>query len=89
MQYVTIDGEAVTSRGELYALFAEALELPDWFGQNLDALYDCLGDVADEVVIDLAHRDALADALGEDYCERFLSLLLRLADENPNITLEF
>ena len=89
MQYVTIDGEAVTSRGELYALFAEALELPDYFGKNLDALYDCLGDIADEVVIDLCHRDALADALGEDYCERFVSLLLRLADENPNITLEF
>ena len=89
MQYVTIDGTAVTDRAALYALFAEALEFPGYFGNNLDALYDCLGDVGEDTVIDLARPDALADALGEDFCERFTSLLLRASDENPHILLEF
>lgn len=28
------------------AAFGEALDLPDWYGRNLDALADCLGDLS-------------------------------------------
>lgn len=30
---------------EAHALLAEALDFPDYYGANLDALADCLGDV--------------------------------------------
>ena len=32
--------------------FAEVLHLPDWFGRNLDALADCLHDLAERAVPD-------------------------------------
>lgn len=40
-----VDGGS--GREETYDRFAEALVLPEHFGRNLDALMDCLRDVAD------------------------------------------
>ena len=37
---------AADKRGSLER-FAEVLQLPDWFGRNLDALADCLHDLAE------------------------------------------
>ena len=34
-------------RESAYDAFEAALDLPDWFGRNLDALYDCLLDIVD------------------------------------------
>jgi hypothetical protein len=34
------------SKGEVLAAFAKALDFPDWFGRNWDALEDCLGDLS-------------------------------------------
>ena len=34
-------------RESAYDAFETALDLPDWFGRNLDALYDCLLDIVD------------------------------------------
>ncbi|MDD5295583.1 MAG: barstar family protein [Rhodocyclaceae bacterium] len=37
---------AAKSVPELLDAFAQALAFPDWFGQNLDALLDCLTDLS-------------------------------------------
>ncbi|MFT7837457.1 barstar family protein [Saccharothrix sp. BKS2] len=34
------------TRAEVLAAVADALDFPDWFGHNLDALYDCLTDLS-------------------------------------------
>ncbi len=36
----------VRSKASLLAALAKALNLPDWFGHNLDALQDCLTDLS-------------------------------------------
>jgi len=36
----------VRSKSSLLALLAKALDLPDWFGHNWDALQDCLTDLS-------------------------------------------
>lgn len=41
-----IDGAAVQSRDELLDAIAAALEFPDYFGRNWDALDECLRDLA-------------------------------------------
>lgn len=39
----------------------EALKLPAYYGRNLDALYDCLTEVAFDVEITLLHADRLGN----------------------------
>jgi hypothetical protein len=41
---VTLDLDGVTDRAELMDRCARALQLPDWFGRNWDALADSLTD---------------------------------------------
>lgn len=42
MKQIVIDCTAVHSRADLHQVFAEALSFPEYYGKNLDALYDCL-----------------------------------------------
>lgn len=37
-----IDCSRISSREEFHRTFAEVLSFPDWYGNNLDALHDCL-----------------------------------------------
>lgn len=39
---VTIDFKSVRSYADFYTQLQEKLELPPYFGENLDALYDCI-----------------------------------------------
>lgn len=41
-----LDGTTVRTRAEFLAAVADALSFPDWFGHNLDALYDSLRDLS-------------------------------------------
>ncbi len=36
------------SREELHQVIAEKLNFPSWYGNNLDALYDCLTDLEED-----------------------------------------
>ncbi|WP_410658080.1 barstar family protein [Amycolatopsis sp. lyj-112] len=41
-----IDGSRTVDKASILDAIAEALSFPDYFGKNLDALYDCLTDLA-------------------------------------------
>ena len=45
MKEITINCAGITEKEALHALFAKALHFPEWYGNNLDALYDCLTDL--------------------------------------------
>lgn len=42
MKEITIDCTMIEDPGVLHQTLAEALSFPDWYGHNLDALYDAL-----------------------------------------------
>lgn len=46
-----VDGWAHQTKAEFLAAVAKALSFPDWFGQNLDALADCLDDLDESPVV--------------------------------------
>ena len=42
METIRLDGDRLCRREEAMELLGQALELPAWWGRNLDALHDCL-----------------------------------------------
>ena len=49
MEEKIIDCARIHSREDLHAVFREALTFPEWYGDNLDALYDCLTEISGKV----------------------------------------
>ena len=60
METIRLDGAMLSRRREAMALLGRALALPEWWGRNLDALYDCLtGELGRPVRLELTGRDSL------------------------------
>lgn len=49
MKTITLHCAGIETKQQLHAALASALRFPEWYGHNLDALYDCLTDL-DEAV---------------------------------------
>ena len=86
MAEIILDGLELRSLEEVHDRFARALDLPEWYGRNLDALFDCLTDLGEPVAVRLLHQEALEDRLGPRG-RALARLLRRAAEENPRVTL--
>jgi RNAse (barnase) inhibitor barstar len=77
---VYLDGDHIDDKASLLEAAATALELPDWFGRNWDALADALTDKAMRLPVPMVivHSDAhrLANGQPEDW-----DMWLDIADE--------
>ena len=82
---VILDCERLYARRPAHEYLQEALDLPEHYGKNLDALFDCLTDLSDCTVV-LRGADKLARAGG--YGARILRVLEDAARANPRLTLE-
>lgn len=85
MKEIILDCAEITDKKQLHALIAEKLEFPDWYGGNLDALYDCLTGVYDETNILLKNFAGLEKNLGS-YALSVRKVLLKADEDNEKIT---
>lgn len=60
MKDITVNCAGLEDKAQLHEVLAQALEFPDWYGRNLDALYDCLTDL-DSVHLHLVGWQQLGD----------------------------
>ncbi len=81
---LNIDGNCIKNRDDLHRAFSEALIFPDCYGNNLDALHDCLTSLFEETEICISNRDMLKDNLG-DYALKFEKCIEESSEENPRI----
>lgn len=64
MRITILDCHKMTDREAAYEYIERQLRLPEYFGHNLDALADCLGEFGDDDVIILMYADQLTANLG-------------------------
>jgi len=88
MREITVDCTKISDKAELHKVLAEELSFPDWYGNNLDALYDCLTGIADDTCIIVEGLEVLEERLGS-YALSFRKVMLNAADDNEKIRAAF
>jgi len=88
MRKIVFDSSHVESIDQLHSELSRSLDFPDYYGANLDALYDCLsGDVALPLRIIWKNYNITRLKLGKD-AEEVLNVMKDFAKEEPDFTLE-
>ena len=83
---VVIYEDAFTSKGAVHAYLASTLDFPSYYGNNLDALLDCLTDISDPTRIALVRvRDE--GPLAQWFDKLALALMVA-GRENPALDIE-
>ena len=87
MKQATLDSYDLTGIDDLHDKIAEGFEFPEYYGGNLDALYDMLTTGGD-MELRLMHREAL-QMLPGNYGQRFLETLEDAANDQPRFRLVY
>lgn len=82
MRRIILDGRELDSRDKLHSVLKEALNLPDYYGRNLDALHDCLSEIPG-LELQLRYNQAMIEKLGS-YGENLIALLSHMEEERPD-----
>jgi ribonuclease inhibitor len=80
MNLIHLYAERMTDRVLIHDQLAEAFDFPQWYGRNLDALYDLLADIGRPTTIRLHHCELL-----EGYGLHLIKVLAQVAADNTNI----
>jgi len=88
MKTIVLDGAYMPTREEAHYHLATRLNLPDYYGNNLDALYDLLTERGTDTRLVLYRFSDMEAALGQ-YGAFLLDTLKAAAKKNPHLTLAF
>lgn len=88
MQKIIIDGKHVNNINQLHDILKKELNLPDYYGKNFDALWDCLtGWVTLPLIIEWKNFQKSKNNLGGEV-EKILHILLKAEQELPGLKIE-
>lgn len=81
MRQITLDGNLLADAAQVHEYLKQCLEFPEYYGNNLDALYDCLTDLENiEISITAPAED------GAIY-QKILRIFKAAARENKSLKL--
>lgn len=79
MKEIILQGYMLVEPEKAHTYLAEELDFPDYYGRNLDALYDCLTDLRDvRIKIDVNGNEY-------EYLTRILQVFEDAAEDNEDI----
>ncbi|GEK89665.1 ribonuclease inhibitor [Alkalibacterium putridalgicola] len=84
MRTVKLDGERMTNREAAHRYIQEQLDIPSYFGYNLDALYDALSVYDKDLSIMLINKPELIEHLGP-YGDRLINTFKDVEKVNRNV----
>ena len=76
---IVLDAREMNRKREAHTYLKEKLEFPDYYGNNLDALFDCLTDL-EETEVEFEY----AQEAGE-YFQKVYRVFRRSEQENPGL----
>jgi Barstar, RNAse (barnase) inhibitor len=85
---ITIDFVGVSDKEEFHNRIKEAIQVPDYYGNNLDALYDILTEELNEAVIRILGINKMDPSMN-DYIKRFRRMCSDICEENDEIKIIF
>lgn len=74
----------MTQAKQLHRKLARFLAFPEWYGHNLDALYDCLTELPSLTQLYLSGWDATAQ-----WTQGFAAVLNDAMENSPTLTVKF
>lgn len=74
---IEINGLYIEDKRDFYQTIGDQMDLPDYFGSNLDALYDVISESDQELTVEFIYYEDLEDHLGS----RFLRRLKRMLED--------
>ncbi|MCR4963943.1 MAG: barstar family protein [Firmicutes bacterium] len=87
MRIFILDGKDMKNREKAYRVIERTLGFPEWFGHNLDALADCLGELDTETAIVFVNTQTLCENLGS-YADKLLACFREVSEAFNIIYLE-
>lgn len=77
--------ENIETKQQLHEIIAESLCFPDYYGKNLDALFDLLTERSEETLIEIENFESLRKRFGI-YADAFLDTISDASKENKKVT---
>lgn len=87
MNKILVDGRRMENPSEAHDYLKESLNFSDYYGENLDALWDELTSLSRPTTVVLLYRGKMLENLGV-YGKRLLDTLRDASKENPNLILK-
>lgn len=85
MRNIILDGKILCSHEKFHAAIKTALNLPSYYGNNLDALADFLTDIGEPTAVRIINFGDAETALGA-YAESIRRVFSDAAGRNPKLT---
>ncbi len=83
MLEIILEEQDFTTLAEVHELLADQLDFPDYYGQNLSALWDCLGDLDGDVRFLVSRDDS--ESARKEWFDRLVRVLSRADEQLDNI----
>ena len=84
MKNVSLDAKKMVEKEKMHDYLAKKFDLPEHYGRNLDALFDCLCEINEPMLIKLKNEDVLQG----DTKESLVTLFLDVCAENELVKFE-
>ena len=55
MNSITLKLDKFSKKEELHSYLKKKMKFPDYYGENLDALFDCLTDISTDTAVDIKY----------------------------------
>lgn len=87
MKKVILNFSEAETAQDVHGILKTAFDFPDYYGENLDALYDCLTDLREDTAVGFCQRRD--DSETASYLRKAQRVFLDAEEENPHLAVFF